>query len=1137
MKKKKKNQLWKRIIIFLLLFTFGISLFIPLTAYADEKDHKVVRVGWFDSSFCYYDEYGRRCGIDYEYQQKISAYTGWTYEYVEDSWPNLFQMLKEGKIDLLSDVSYKPEREDYMSFTDLPMGTESYYIYIDSENREITADNPASLNGKRVGVNKDSIQETFLKEWTEKNNVKLEIIPLTEEEDESMEMVRRGEIDGYATIYMYESEQMLIPSARIGGSDYYYAVNKKRPDLLAELNMALAEIHDEDPYFNQMITEQRTYDVRTNTTLTPEQEDWIKEHGEIRIGYRDDYLPFCDMDDETGELTGALKDYLVHAQNVLNRPYIQFVTIPFNSTEEALEALTAGEIDCYFPVNLSSYDADQKDLRLTGPAMKTEMNAIMRASEQERLSKESTITLAVNEGMMNIETFIMEHYPKTNRVNFAGLPACYKAVADGKADGVLVSNYRIPSAEETLKKYNLFSIPTGESMSFSFAVRKWDTELYFLVNKTTIMTKSEEMDSALASYMQVDQKVSFMEFLKDNWLIVVLLLVVVFSVIIFLLGQKIKAERTANTQKLLLEEAEEVAKLKQTVTSLLDNMPGMNYTKDAKTGAYLACNQAFADYAHKKKPEEVVGFTAAELFDAETAKRFVEDDSIALSMDGPYVFYEDISDASGHKRQIKTTKLKYTDESGKECVLGISQDATDSVHITRGSVDSKESYEKALSTGIIYTHIAQALAHGYENLFYVDLNTEEFISYRTDNENGTLIENRRGFHFFEECMDIIEEHVLSEDQDSVKCAMDRRTLVKHLDQNNTYMITFRLKAEQEPSYVSLKITRMQDDDRFIIFALTDVSEQMNEHNAAAKMREEQIAYNRISALAGDFFCIYVVNPESGQYREISATSGFDNFERFSEGENFFSDSRVKAEKMVYPDDQGLFISMVTKEKVLEEVEKNGLFTLSYRIMLDGEPRYVQLKAVMLDEVEGKRLIVGYNDIDAAVRQEEEYGKRLAQARIEANIDALTGVKNRNAYRVYEERLNAQIEIGRAPEFAIIILDVNDLKKVNDNEGHKAGDQYLRDACRIVCTTFKRSPVFRVGGDEFCVLAQGDDYSRLDELVEQMNCHNDEAVINGGIVVALGMARYDSDSKVASVYERADRKMYENKSILKARKKQ
>ena len=62
----KRKTFWKRIIISLLLFTFVAGILMPITAYADKTDHKVVRVGWFDSSFCYYDEYGRRCGIDYE---------------------------------------------------------------------------------------------------------------------------------------------------------------------------------------------------------------------------------------------------------------------------------------------------------------------------------------------------------------------------------------------------------------------------------------------------------------------------------------------------------------------------------------------------------------------------------------------------------------------------------------------------------------------------------------------------------------------------------------------------------------------------------------------------------------------------------------------------------------------------------------------------------------------------------------------------------------------------------------------------------------------------------------------------------------------------------------------------------------
>jgi ABC-type amino acid transport substrate-binding protein len=267
-----------------------LAIITPFPVSAQGQDRKVVRVGWYDSSFCYWDEFGRRCGIDVEYQEKISAYTGWSYEYVENSWSNLFQMLKNGEIDLLSDVSYKPERTEYMSFPDLPMGAEAYYVYIDAENREITAEDLSTFNGKRIGVNVGSIQEGFLKDWAERNGLSIEIVPLDIEESESLNMLMRGELDGYTTVYSFGSEQKIVPVARVGASDYYYAVNKNRPDLLAELNMALSGIQDEDPNFRYRISEGNNYNTNTNIFLTPAQEDWLKAHGRIRIGYRDNSI-------------------------------------------------------------------------------------------------------------------------------------------------------------------------------------------------------------------------------------------------------------------------------------------------------------------------------------------------------------------------------------------------------------------------------------------------------------------------------------------------------------------------------------------------------------------------------------------------------------------------------------------------------------------------------------------------------------------------------------------------------------------------------------------------------------------------------------------------------------------------------
>jgi diguanylate cyclase (GGDEF)-like protein len=226
--------------------------------------------------------------------------------------------------------------------------------------------------------------------------------------------------------------------------------------------------------------------------------------------------------------------------------------------------------------------------------------------------------------------------------------------------------------------------------------------------------------------------------------------------------------------------------------------------------------------------------------------------------------------------------------------------------------------------------------------------------------------------------------------------------------------------------------------------------------------------------------------------------------------------------------------MFTKENILAEVERHGIFTMSYRLLLEGEPRYVQLKVVMLEEKEGPQLIVGVNDVDNQVRQEEDYELRLARAHKAAHVDALTGVKNKHAYQDTEARLNLRIRARENLEFAVAILDVNNLKRVNDTQGHKAGDQLIRDACSIICKTFSHSPVFRVGGDEFAVISQGADYERMDELVKELSDHNMEAVRTGGVVIACGMAKYEGDAAVAQVFERADQRMYENKSELKNR---
>lgn len=156
-------------------------------------------------------------------------------------------------------------------------------------------------------------------------------------------------------------------------------------------------------------------------------------------------------------------------------------------------------------------------------------------------------------------------------------------------------------------------------------------------------------------------------------------------------------------------------------------------------------------------------------------------------------------------------------------------------------------------------------------------------------------------------------------------------------------------------------------------------------------------------------------------------------------------------------------------------------------------------------------------------------------------DALTRVKNRTAYDKYLKRLEADFIEGENKPFAVIYFDINNLKMVNDMYGHEKGDAYIKNSCRLICNTFKHSPVFRIGGDEFVSIAQNDDFDNRHELLNQMREHMKALKIKGDSVplterisIASGMAEYDRtlDEDFASIFKRADELMYENKYNMK-----
>ena len=550
----------KRRVCILLMAILSMALIIPVSARAQENTEsgesgKKIRVGWYETPFNRTDQYGRRSGYAYEYQRKLAAYTGWEYEYVEGSWHDLLEMLKRGEIDLMSDVSYMEERADDMLYASLPMGTEAYYVFISPDNTEILSEDLTTLNGKKVGVTDGSIQKDLFLDWANAHDIEVEVVDLTCSEEASLQMLKDGEIDAFITLDTYGDPDLAVPVCKIGASDFYFVVNKDRPDLLNELDAALNRIQDENKHYNQQLHEKCLSNPTIDKYLTPAEKEWLSDHGPIRVGYQDNYLAFCAADKTTGELTGALKDYLALASTCLENARPAFEPVAFPTAADAMEALKKGEVDCVFPANLTDYDSETLGVVMSPALMRTEMDAVVRGAESREFVRKDNVIVAVNEGNTNYDMFLADHYPTWDRAYYKDTPTALEAVAAGDADCVIISNYRFSNISKLCEKLHLNTVYTGVDMDYCFAVNEGNSVLYSILSRIANAVPDATVHSALTYYSTEDVKTSFADLIKDNLFIVMTVIAIVLLIILILLLRSIRAEKKAiEEHKKVIEE-------------------------------------------------------------------------------------------------------------------------------------------------------------------------------------------------------------------------------------------------------------------------------------------------------------------------------------------------------------------------------------------------------------------------------------------------------------------------------------------------------------------------------------------------------------------------------------------------------
>ncbi|MCR5402248.1 MAG: EAL domain-containing protein [Butyrivibrio sp.] len=189
---------------------------------------------------------------------------------------------------------------------------------------------------------------------------------------------------------------------------------------------------------------------------------------------------------------------------------------------------------------------------------------------------------------------------------------------------------------------------------------------------------------------------------------------------------------------------------------------------------------------------------------------------------------------------------------------------------------------------------------------------------------------------------------------------------------------------------------------------------------------------------------------------------------------------------------------------------------------------------MIISLFGLSLVVMLNNYLSMQRWEKKANEERDKAKSIALTDPLTGVKSKHAFILQQKDIDATIESGTANDFAVVVCDVNGLKVINDTLGHKAGDEYIMNASRMICDIFQHSPVYRTGGDEFVVILHDRDYLIRKELVQVLHDRSVTHISTKEVVISGGLSEYrpGEDKSFHDAFERADALMYEEKKLLK-----
>lgn len=359
--------------------------------------------------------------------------------------------------------------------------------------------------------------------------------------DQAKEMFAKHEIQGVisteTSIWVSTGLSAVFTT---GGSEIYYGINKNRPDLKEELDRVMRAMENDKPFYSDDLYKQYIA-TQSIAVLSSDEQEWLKQHGAIRVGYLEYDPGFSAVDPQSGKLMGVVNDYIEYASKCFEQP-LEFHLVGLDSQEALIQAVRDNKIDMIFHVNQNPYYAEENGLSLSNTVLSVPFAAV---TAQEAFNESAENTVAIAKENSKYKWYVAYNYPNWNIKEYNSIKDAEQAVRNGKADCFIVRSGQAMNYVHDKKMHSVFLTKTANT---SFAVEKGNTLLMSILNKTLKSIQTSKLTGAVSMYEDSLKKVTFSDFLKDNFLKVIMMFSLVFILILGMFIHLLKKAKAAETK-------------------------------------------------------------------------------------------------------------------------------------------------------------------------------------------------------------------------------------------------------------------------------------------------------------------------------------------------------------------------------------------------------------------------------------------------------------------------------------------------------------------------------------------------------------------------------------------------------------